>query len=239
MYPAFKSEVIGQKILTVQGITNPYGIECVTLGWDYANYLFPGVSIKDTISIGNANTLLSAANPKYFTAIANEVNNPSQVPSVGDWMVFGPTPDEGYTNTFVNPQGHGGLYNGAYTNGYSLLQQNAPTTGAAVNVTNYPWNFRPCLGWLHPEAQQSVPAPVVSTAQTVTLPKSVSTWAAYRVGSLLRLGTSDQVGTLLPSVYGPLVYPIISWVGDYAVKVQTEDFGEVIIWIRDTSAVIS
>jgi hypothetical protein len=240
MYPAFKNDVLGQKLLTVQGITNPYGVECVTLGWAYANYLFPDVSIKDTITLGNANTLGSYANANYFQKIMNDVNDINQVPQQGDIMVFGGTPAPGYTNQFTNPDGHTGIYDGPAPGGYNLLQQNAPNSGASVNVTAYNWKFRPCLCWLRPIGQHAVSAPVpVAAPQTVTLPKGVSTWAAYRVGSLLRKGTSDQVGTLLPSVYGPLVYDIISWVGNYAVNIKTADFGEVTIWVRDTPAVIS
>jgi hypothetical protein len=244
MYPEFKSLVlpagksVGTPILTVQGITNPYGVECVTLIWDYANFLFPSVSIKDTISIGNANTLLANANPKYFTAIRNNPTDPNQLPSEGDVLVFGGTPAAGYTMTFINPDGHTGVCQSATVSGYTLLQQNAPT-GSGPNVVTYPWSLRPTLGWLHPANQQQQPAPVASTGQTVTLPKDAGTWAAYHVGSLLRKGTGDQVGTLLPGVYGPLVYNIISWVGNYAVNVKTEDFGEVTLWVRDTSAVIS
>jgi hypothetical protein len=239
MYPQFKSSVLGQKILTVQGITNPYGVECVTLCWDYANALFPGVSIKDTIGLGNANTLLST-NRTYFTPVVNNHNDPNQLPSAGDVMVFGATPADGYTNTFVNPDGHAGICDSASPSGYSLLQQNAPTTGDAVNVTNYPWNFRPCLGWLHPEAEQAAPAPVPPpTVQKVTLPAYVASWAAYKIGSLMRKGTSDQVGTLLPSRYGGLTYDVVSWIGNYAVEIDTQAFGKVDIWVRDTPAVIS
>jgi len=240
MYPTFKQETLGRKILTVQGITNPYGVECVTLAWAYADALWPGVSIKNTITLGNAATLFDNANPAYFNKIANNHNDPNQVPNQGDVMVFGGTPAAGYTNTFNNPDGHCGVCDSASPSGYSLLQQNAPYAGQSVNVTNYPWKFRPCIGWLRPVAPVSPPAPVPpATHQTVHLPSSVPTWAAYRVGSQLRKGTSDQVGSLMPAHYGGLDYAIQAWVGDYAVNIMTESFGEVTIWVRDTSAVIS
>jgi hypothetical protein len=242
MYPTFKADILAAKapVLTVQGITNPYGVECVTLVWAYANALWPDVSIKDTITIGNAAGLFANSNGAYFEKIANNHSDPNQVPLQGDVMVFGPTPQSGYSNTFPNPDGHCGICDSASPGGYALFQQNSPTTGARPNVTNYPWKYRPCVGWLRPKGSNPAPAPSPApTAQTVTLPKDVSTWAVYKIGSLLRKGTTDQVGTLLPSVYGPLIYGVLSWAGNYAVNIDTQDFGPVTIWVRDTPAVIS
>jgi hypothetical protein len=71
---------------------------------------------------------------------------------------------------------------------------------------------------------------------TVHLPASVSSWAVYRIGSALRKGTTDQVGTLDPAEFNGLTYTILGWVGDYAVNIHTEMFGDVSIWVKGTSA---
>jgi hypothetical protein len=178
MYPAFKQSVLGQSILTVQGITNPYGVECVTLVWAYAASLFPTVSIKDTITLGNANTLFSNSNPTYFEKIVNNHADVNQLPNQGDVMVFGATPEAGYTNTFNNPDGHTGVFDSATPTQYSLLQQNSPYTGAPANVGTVSWKYRPCIGWLRPIVQNP-PAP---TVQTVTLPADNTFWHLYHVG---------------------------------------------------------
>jgi hypothetical protein len=90
-----------------------------------------------------------------------------------------------------------------------------------------------------PTPSTNVPqSPVVSsTAQTVYLPSYVDTWAAYKVGSAYRKGTSDQVGTLLPSKFGGLTYPIVER-RDNVVVIDTQDFGRVAIWVQGTEAVI-
>lgn len=74
--------------------------------------------------------------------------------------------------------------------------------------------------------------------QTVYLPSNVDTWAAYSVGSGYRKGTSDQVGTLLPSKFGGLTYPIVQNLGDVVV-IDTQSYGRVAIWVKDTSARIT
>jgi hypothetical protein len=80
------------------------------------------------------------------------------------------------------------------------------------------------------------PAPAAPSGNAVHLPASVASWAAYRRGSGLRKGTSDQVGTLSPAQFGGLTYAIEGWVGDYAVNISTQSFGPVTIWVKDTDA---
>jgi hypothetical protein len=88
-------------------------------------------------------------------------------------------------------------------------------------------------------AEQPSTPPILTPvqSQTVTLPASVQTWAAYRVGSAYRKGTSDQVGTLLPSKFGGLTYRVIDNRGNVVV-VDTQSFGRVAIWVQGTSAVL-
>lgn len=74
---------------------------------------------------------------------------------------------------------------------------------------------------------------------TVYLPATTKTWAAYKLGSACRKGTADQVGTLLPSKFGGLTYKILGYENNGAAAViQTEAFGRVKIWVRNTEAVI-
>lgn len=83
----------------------------------------------------------------------------------------------------------------------------------------------------------TAPAPVAQVAQTVTFPASVATWAVYKVGSGYRKGTSDQVGTLLPSKFGGLTYPVVENRGNVVV-IDTQNFGRVAAWVQDTEAII-
>lgn len=80
------------------------------------------------------------------------------------------------------------------------------------------------------------PTPPVTGQKTVHLPKHVRTWAAYKVGSGYRPNTSDQVGTLLPSQFGGLTYNIVEDRGNVVV-IDTQSYGRVAIWVKDTDAV--
>jgi N-acetylmuramoyl-L-alanine amidase len=84
-----------------------------------------------------------------------------------------------------------------------------------------------------------IPTPQPSPAkQTVHLPATVKTWRAYKVGSAYRKDTSDQVGTLLPSKFGGLTYSVVENRGNVVV-IDTESFGRVAIWVKDTEAQIN
>lgn len=153
--------------------------ECVSLVVNnaraYAEYLFPSVTWTTIFPpVPAAKDLLNDANPSFFEKIINDHNNPNQLPVQGDIMVFDATPQSGYTNTFNNPYGHTGICESAYPTGYTLLQQNSPYSGAPVNATHYAWNYRPCIGWLHPIIQEVPvePAPQVapSTPEPIVAP---------------------------------------------------------------------
>lgn len=81
------------------------------------------------------------------------------------------------------------------------------------------------------------PAPQPSGKETVYLPSYVTSWAAYTPGSGYRKGTSDQVGTLRPDLFGGLTYEILGR-DNNVVFIQTQDFGKVAIWVQGTEAVI-
>lgn len=90
-------------------------------------------------------------------------------------------------------------------------------------------------------APAPAPAPIQGPSagkQTVRLPSNVQSWAAYKVGSAYRKGTSDQVGTLLPSKFGGLTYDVLENRGNVVV-INTQSFGKVAIWVQNTEAVIT
>jgi hypothetical protein len=235
MYPSFKASVLGKGLVTVQGIKNPYGIECVTLDWAYAAALFPTVSISRSITLGNANTLFANANTAYFQKIVNDVNNPNQIPTQGDVMVFAGTPAPGYTNTFSNPYGHTGICDSATPAGYTLLQQNAPTNNAPVNLTTYPWRFRPCIGWMRPVITTAPPSGNVG--KTVTLPANNTYWHTYNPDGPYDLAHAQHV--LSPAAYGGLSYIIVADKGNGVYVIKTDFFGLQAIWTEGTNAVVS
>ena len=168
MYDNFKNQVLGQVIGDGQ---------CVSLVVNnsraYAEYLFPSVSWTSIFApVEGARQLLGDANSDYFEAIQNDHGDPNQLPQQGDVMVFDATPQAGYSNTYNNPYGHTGICESADSNGYTLLQQNSPYSGAAVNATCYAWSYRPCLGWLRPvlHVDPTSPAPV---SEPISAPEPV------------------------------------------------------------------
>lgn len=170
-YTSWKASVLGKVIGDGQ---------CVSLDVNnpqaYVENLWPGVSWPTIIGpVSGAKDMFNSANPAYFDKILNDVNNASQLPEEGDIMVFAQTPYPGYTNTFNNPFGHTGVCDNATQNGYSLLQQNSPTAGAAVNITTYSWKFRHCIGWLRPKGQVALNPP----APHLSLQVNPGNWAVY------------------------------------------------------------
>jgi hypothetical protein len=154
-YASWKKSVIGKQL----NVDGAYGSQCVDLIMAYAEHLFPGHNWPELIGRGNAKDLFGAANPQYFTKIKNDHSKVSQLPRQGDILVFGATPQQGFTNKYHNPYGHIGIADSRINgSGFNLLQLNAPLSSSPVNVHYYSWRYRPCIGWLRPIAQ-SKPAP--------------------------------------------------------------------------------
>jgi hypothetical protein len=142
-----------------------------------------------------------------------------------------------------NPYGHIGICDSQTGDTVTLLEQNGAGSGTgtgkdAIGVHRTIAKSR-IAGVLRPK-YVPIPQPTPPPARgTVFLPSSVRSWAGYRIGSGLRKGTSDQVCTLTPFAYPPgLTYKIEAWVGDYAVVIQTQMFGRITIWTKNTEAVI-
>ena len=196
-YQDFKNSVLG----TVVGDG-----QCVSLVVNnsraYSEYLFPGVSWPTIFApVSGARQLFGDANAQYYQAIANDHNNPNQVPEQGDVMVFDATPQAGYTNSFNNPYGHTGICESADSSGYFLLQQNSPTEGAAVNVTHYPWNYRPCIGWLRPVVQ-APPSPA-PPQPPISQPTPVAPTSASGQGSEQSANTPTTLPNLTNNIPSP------------------------------------
>jgi hypothetical protein len=233
-YATFKANVLGKHIGDSQCVAlvvnNPQA---------WAEVLYPSVVWTNIFApVVGARQLFSDANPAYFTPIANDHNNPSQIPQQGDIMVFDATPHVGYTNTFVNPYGHTGLCDSADASGYNLLQQNAPASGAPVNVTHYAWNVRPCIGWLRPVVH-SAPAPVPTPVaqHNVYLPPSSGLWHLYPANGPYVY--SSAKGILAPANYGGLTYKIVADRGNGILNINTIMYGNGDIYTKGSNVVIT
>lgn len=141
-----------------------------------------------------------------------------------------------------NPYGHIGICDTQDANNVVILEQNGSTgNGSGVGgdaIRTRAVSKTRIAGLLRPKGS-STPTQIGAPARsTVFLPGSERTWSLYHVGSLLRPRTSDVKAVLAPSAFGGLTYKIVSWVGDYAVVIDTQMFGRGVIWVKDTSAVI-
>lgn len=239
-YTDFKTRVEGKVIGDGQ---------CVSLVVNNANAyveaLFPGVSWPNIMApVASAYELAGKGN-SYLQWIANDHNDPNQVPAQGDIMVFGPTPAAGYSNTYTNPDGHTGICDSASASGFGLLQQNAPAFGQSVNVTEYNWKFRPCLGWYHPPTPGIVtvaPAQASSSPATheITLPASTGPWHLYKPGGPYNPNNPANVkGTLWPSKFGGLTYPIDASLSNGIYRITSQDFGQGDLWTNGSDVRVS
>lgn len=231
-FDQFKSQWLGHII----DFDHVYGYQCVDLILQYVYECFginSGVSgnaidywVKTGINGFNQNLL------SKFTKVA------SSDAEKGDIVVL--------NGLAGNPFGHIGIATGNINaTEVEMLEQNGADgngsgQGGDVIRTRYIDRTR-VAGLLRPTAAPSSPTPAAATpaGDTVILPASVASWAVYKPGSALRKGTSDQIGALAPAREGGLSYHIDGWVGNYAVNIRTQDFGEVTIWVKDTSAQFS
>lgn len=147
LYQDWKASVLG-RVLNIDGVDRGQCTQ-VDLSWGMA--LFPNHAWSELFPpVPAARMMFSNYNAGFFQQIANDHSDPNQLPSQGDIMIFDYTPQPGYSNPYPNPYGHTGVCDSASASGYALLQENSPNFGSPVNVTTYPWRYRPCLGWLRP-----------------------------------------------------------------------------------------
>lgn len=243
IYKDFRTSVLtpakvvgdGQCVSLVVNNSNAY-IESLYPGVNWTTIIPPVVGAKDMANKSNS----------YLQWIANDHNNPNQVPVQGDIMVFDATPETGYTNTFNNPYGHTGICDSADSTGYNLLQQNSPTSGAAANIKFYPWKFRPCLGWYRPLTPNTAPTPepvstpVVQTpaptGRTIFLPPTTGPWHLYNNNG--PYNPAQAKGVIVPSQFGGLTYDIVADKGNGVYVINTEMYGQGALWTSGSDVII-
>lgn len=213
----------------------------------YVEALFPGVNWTQIIApVENANQMAGKSN-QYLQWIENDHNDPNQVPVQGDIMIFDATPAAGYSNTYENPAGHAGMCDSADANGYNLLSQNTPTSGAPATVRNYAWRFRPCMGWYRPLTPGTTPAPAPDptpvnpppspTGRTIFLPPTTGPWHLYNNDG--PYNPAQAKGILVPSQFGGLTYAIVADKGNGVYVINTEMYGQGAIWTNGSDVVIN
>lgn len=243
---SWQNGVLG-KVLDVTGKDSG---QCTQVVLDWGMALYPGVKWSALFPpVKSAKDMFAVYNKRYFMAIVNNHSDVNQLPMPGDIMIFDSTPQSGYSNQFKNPDGHAGVCISAGPSGYTLLQQNAPSSGAACNDTSYPWHYRPCLGWLRPlNLAPPVPVPPPPTSsgmvgKTLYLPAKNpdnspdSRWRVYHEEGPYDI--PHAVAALNPAKFGGLQYTILADKGNGIYAIQTQMFGRVAIWTRNTNATIS
>lgn len=233
-YSDFKARVLGKVIGDGQ---------CVSLVVNnsnaYIEALYPGVNWTTIIAPVPSARLMAGKPNSYLQWVANDHNNPNQVPPQGAIMIFDATPQAGYTNTFNNPDGHTGVCDSADANGYTLLQQNSPSTGSPANLKQYPWKFRPCIGWYVPTSSTPAPTPApIPTGQTIFLPSTTGPWHLYNVGGPYSPNQAKAI--LVPANYPPgITERIITSRGGGVYTVQTQMYGQGDLYTKGSDVIIS
>lgn len=217
--------------------------QCVSLivnnSGAYVEALYPGVNWTTIIPPVPDARLMAGKGNQYLQWVANDHNNPNQVPPQGAIMIFDGTPEEGYSNQTENPAGHAGVCDSADSNGYELLQQNSPAYGNGPNLKSFPWKFRPCIGWYIPTGLGPTPppAPAPSTGKTIFLPSTTGPWHLYNIGGPYNPAQAKAV--LVPAQYPPgITEKIIADRGDGVYTVQTQMFGQGDLWTKGSDVVI-
>jgi hypothetical protein len=235
MYEQFKNNVLdkiigdGQCVSLVVNNSNAY-IEALYPGVNWLVIVPPVAAAKDLAGKGNT----------HLQWIANDHNNPNQLPVQGDIGVSGPTPEAGYEDEFDNPDGHTWIFDSATPEGYVGLQQNAPALGGPVNLKSYDWKFRPVLGWYHPITPGTAPAPVQTppVTHTIHLPQTTGPWHLYNVGGPYNPAQAKAV--LVPSQFpGGITEKILANRGNGVYTIQTQMFGVGDLWTAGSDVVVS
>lgn len=226
-YQTWKNSVIGQPLLTVDGVTNPDGIECTTVAWSWAFNLVPNVPITQSISTGDARTIYANANPDYFDKIPNmTIGGSSIVPQQGDIAVYDATPKSGWTNQYDNPSGHVGVVDSVDPNGngVTLVEQDGSNQSLPTHLKDVPYNYDPLIGLLRfkginmPNVDQSV-------LDDLNRWKAVGQQLSYTTAYAAMGGTSGN-----PDADPTQVQPIIQDIEAYANFVKATP-----AWLADSN----
>lgn len=146
-----------------------YGLQCKDVADDYCISIFG--NWRDTVRPGNGIDVFANANPAFFIKIANDLNNPNQIPERGDIINWG-------WSTAV-PEGHVAVVASATSDNITVIMQDGYGQYAAKIVT-LPYllpNGAMVVGWLRPKWEaESVPVETLLPNQRIT----VSVGSRYR-----------------------------------------------------------
>lgn len=223
-------------------VDGAFGDQCVDVDLSWGMACFPGYAWSTIFPpTPYAKNLLETYNPKFFTRVYNDHNDPNQLPPQGAVVVYGATPAAGYTNQFPNLAGHTGVCDYANLVGVNLVQQDGSNPNGRTFIAMRAWRYSPCLGWLIPKTAPAPPAPAPTpapTGKTLFLPASVQKWRVYNLGGPYVVGR--ELGFIWPSYFPPgLTYKILGNIAGSIYRINTQTFGDVAIYAgADTVAVI-
>lgn len=224
---SWENSVLGQK-LNSDGVKADAG-QCSQVPISWGMYLFPGVKWSDIlVAVGSNNTVdkWAGKSTKYMAWIENNHKDVNQLPLPGDVVVID------------KPVPHTGVVKSASTSGYTLIQQNAPRVGDAVNDASYTWSARHVLGWFRPQLKIAVSAPATPPAaappaaqpvnsghvgQWVNFPAAIKSWWTYNVDG--PYDDAHHAHVLLPGKYGGYSRQITKDLGNGVVVIVTQSFG--------------
>jgi hypothetical protein len=130
---------------------NAYGLQCVDVADDYAEFIF-GLPWQRTIGgVVGANGFAGLTND-YFTWHPNVPGDLTSVPERGDLVIFGGSP--------INPYGHVAVVLSADAYSMAVIQQDGYLQTPA-HISTLPYDgpgTGPCTGWLRPNIDPEVPA---------------------------------------------------------------------------------
>lgn len=251
-YAAWKPAVLGLGL----DVDRAYGNQCVDVDLAWGVYLFPGVAWSTLFPpTPSAKNLFDTANPVYFEKIANDHNDPNQLPQQGDIAVFAASPEAGYTSKYRNEDGHTGVVDKADSQYVWLTQQDGSENQSVVQIKQRPWRYTRCIGWLRPRVTAAVISPASSgpvnhplIGKQVWLKPPVKNagngWSVYRRGQYP--DRAKRIGALRPDWFnnGPggqpgLIYHI-EGVSQYAnvVSITTDTYGPVDIYLDGDAQIL-
>lgn len=244
-FTAWKNSVLG-KVLDVDGVPQDKG-QCSQVPVSWAMACFPGIKWSELLQpLGSDAGVAEWAgkSTKYFTWVENNHADIHQLPPQGAIAVFGPTPAKGFINQFKNAFGHAGVIDSASSSGYTLVQEDAPNKGQAVNDSSYPWNLNPCLGWFLP-ANHSAPVPVPpKPVMSSMVGKTINFAVTNKFVPVWNVGGpydyAHHTHGLDPNMFKrTLSYEILQDLGNGLYVINTIDWGHVVVSINGVAATIT
>lgn len=186
-------------------IDGSFGAQCVDTALSWGQALFPNVHWSTVFPpVSSAKDMYEHYNPVYWDRVENDHGNPSQVPPQGAVAVFAGSPEQGYTSTYNNPDGHVGVVDHTDGSYLYMVQQDAGLAGGAALLRARPWRYTRLIGWLIPKSmsvptpQPPAPSPGNAVGRVLYL-HPVAKWRVYRVGD--KPAGTNAIGFLTPVNY--------------------------------------